>query len=167
MAKPDEDVAHILVRASSGEVERVLDAYMAGRGYGRLALRGRRHLSQVVNWASPFEPPPEYRCLALVPVGSAWISVLDELDRIDWRLAETLARTNPTWILRGWQAPDEFEWIRMSELNEWQPGVGPALPENLHQALHRGYDEVLLADAGATAVVFGYSRGRPYPTGPA
>jgi len=61
---------------------------------------------------------------------------------------------------------EEFEWLRRSDSNEWQMGVGPELPENLHQVLHRAYDEVLLADTGATATVLGYSRGRSYPTGP-
>ena len=166
MTKPDEDVAHILVRALPPEVEQDLDAHFAARGYACLALRGRRHLAQVANWASPFEPAPEYRCLALVPIGSAWTSVVDELDRIDWHLGETLARTSPIWIFRGWQALEEFEWLRRSDSNEWQMGVGPELPENLHQVLHRAYDEVLLADTGATATVLGYSRGRSYPTGP-
>jgi len=157
-----EDVAHVLTCAPQASVVTHVESYLAPLGYTPLALRGRKHLLSKPDWNSPFDPAPEYRCFNVFPVHGEWCSLADELDRVDWVLATSLAVKYDTWALRGWRELREFEWLALAPAGHWRPGLGPSLPDVIHESLHLTYDEILLGEMRQRSKVFGFSRGRPY-----
>ncbi len=105
----DEDVAHLVVKGSRQQVGTFLDRAMAERGYVPTPLKGKVHLLSAVNWPSPFEPPPVFRCFMLLPESNEWTTVVDELDRLDRVLLTTLSKCTPVIAVRGAQELGEFE----------------------------------------------------------
>ena len=159
----DEDVSHIVVRGDLSAVAAAVEGCLAALGYKRVGLRGQTHLLKKVDWASPFSPPPEYRCLKLLDLGPGFVSVVDELDRTDWNLALGIAERLPSWVFRGWRELTRFEWSSPTKRNGVAP---PALSAESMGLLRLSYDDVGLVVKAGAQMVLGYSRGRPYPLDP-
>ena len=162
---PDEDVSHVVVRGELAAVVAAIDRYLAGVGYKRLGLRGQVHLLRQVDWASPFSPPPEYRCFRVLNLEPDYLSVVDELDRTDWSLARAIEENFQSWVFRGWRELNTFQWSSASG------EIGVETPESELSAksgglLRLGYDDLGLMKLSSPHVVVGYSRGRPYPLDP-
>jgi len=108
----DEDIAHIAVRLQYEKVQELLDNFMCSNGYQRIPLGAREHLSKEVNWDSPFDPPPQYRCFMVIKEVDGWTTLCDELDRLDRRIPRDLSRAAPVISVTGYYQLDEFEyWV--------------------------------------------------------
>lgn len=145
-----EDIAHIAVRASAEEALGLLDQYFAARMYRRVKVEGTAHLLKQVNWDSPFDPLPKYRCFALLREQDGWTTVTDELDLLDEGLAAWLSEKAMVLAVRGWANLEQFEYRVMrngttASEDDLDPDVARVLShakENPDHVTKFGYDDL-------------------------